>query len=424
MKAFFWTVLMVACAAARAQDFEIFVSDAGNFNQPPWQIIRYDADGGNGRVFTTEQLAWPQDVRILESQGVALVSNLNSNRINRHDLETGEFIDVFANDVSGPTRMRVGPDGLLYVLQWTGSGTVRRYQLDGTPLGDFTQTRVTQAIGIDWDTDGNLYVASFNGATVRRFDTDGNDLGVFINSDLQGPTNLHFMDDGTLLVLDWSGGAIRQFNDVGQFLGNFATGLVQPEGIAVLPNGNLLVGNGGPGTVRQYEPDGTLVEDTVAADSGLLQPNGITVRPLTDPFPISATLNDAWFNASTPGQGFLISVFPTAEQVFVAWFTFDAEVAKGQPTIGGAGQRWFTAQGPFSGNIADLTIFATTGGLFNASEPAPATQSVGSMTIRFSGCNEATVVFSFDGMDLSGDIPIQRVSGDNLSACEAVQALR
>ena len=412
-----WFLLLLASALVQAQDYEFFVSDAGNFDQPPWQIVRFDASGANSRVFTAENLGWPQDVLVLEDQNIALISNLNTNRVNRHDLDTGAFINAFATDASGPTRMRIGPDGLLYILQWTGSGTVKRYQLDGTPLGDFTQTPISQSIGIDWDSSGNLYVASFNGATVRRFDPQGNDLGVFINTNLQGPTNLHFMDDGTLLVLDWSGGAVRRFDENGQFMENFATGLIQPEGIAVLPNGNLLIGNGGPGTVRQYQPDGTLVEDTVPSGSGLLQPNGVTVRTLGEPFPISASLNDAWFNADTPGQGFLISVFPTSQQMFVAWFTFDTAASKGGAVIGGSGQRWLTAQGGYNGDTADLTLFATTDGVFNSGEPVPSTLPAGAMQVRFAGCNEATVTFDVGG--LSGEAPIQRVSADNIPACEA-----
>ena len=35
---------------------EIFVSDAGNYNQPPWQILRVFADGSHQEIFTKENL--------------------------------------------------------------------------------------------------------------------------------------------------------------------------------------------------------------------------------------------------------------------------------------------------------------------------------------------------------------------------------
>ncbi len=70
--------------------------------------------------------------------------------------------------------MKIGADSLLYVLQWSGNGKVRRYELDGTFVDDFTSVGVTQSIGIDWDNDGNLYVSSYGGDNVRKFDTNGN----------------------------------------------------------------------------------------------------------------------------------------------------------------------------------------------------------------------------------------------------------
>lgn len=57
-----WLLAMAWVWPAAAQDFEIYVSDAGNFDNPPWQILRYEADGGNPQVFIDEMLAWPQDI--------------------------------------------------------------------------------------------------------------------------------------------------------------------------------------------------------------------------------------------------------------------------------------------------------------------------------------------------------------------------
>ena len=46
----------------------IYVSDAGNFNKPPWQILKYDENGQNSKVFISEDqgLDWPQDIVFLE----------------------------------------------------------------------------------------------------------------------------------------------------------------------------------------------------------------------------------------------------------------------------------------------------------------------------------------------------------------------
>ena len=43
--------LIFATPAFGQQAFEIYVSDAGNFQAPPWQILKFDANGENPEVF-------------------------------------------------------------------------------------------------------------------------------------------------------------------------------------------------------------------------------------------------------------------------------------------------------------------------------------------------------------------------------------
>lgn len=50
-----------------AQTGKIYVSDAGNFNFPPWQILKFDENGENGEVFISDHLAWPQDIFFLKA---------------------------------------------------------------------------------------------------------------------------------------------------------------------------------------------------------------------------------------------------------------------------------------------------------------------------------------------------------------------
>jgi len=255
---------------------EIYVSDAGNFDSGPWQILKFDENGKNAEVFIDDNLAWPQDILFFEEQEVVLISNLNSGRINRHDANTGEFIDTFASGISGPTRMKIGPDNLLYVLQWSGDGLVQRYELDGTFVDNFTSTGIAQSIGIDWDAEGNLYVSSFNGKTVRKFDQEGNNVSVFRG--LEGPTNVFVRGNGEIMVNDWRGGVIKRYNSEGQFIDDFITGLSQPEGIALL-NGNFLIGNGGTGAVKMYNSSGGFIEDFIPSGTAdLMTPNAVTVR--------------------------------------------------------------------------------------------------------------------------------------------------
>jgi len=274
-------LLLLLFSNVFCQNFEIYVSDAGNFSSPPWQILKFDENGTNPELFISTNLAWPQDIVFLEDQNVVLISNLNTNRIVKFKSTSGTFMGNFATGIGGPTRMKIGPDSLLYVLQWSGNGKVRRYQLDGTFVDEFTNVGVPQSIGIDWDANSNLYVSSYNGDYVRKFDPDGNDLGLFVNSDLLGPTNIWFDENGDLLVSDYNGTAVKRFDPDGNYLNDFLTGLSHSEGVAVFPNGNILIGNGATSSVKLFDGDGNYLEDFIPSSAGnLLIPNAVVIREI------------------------------------------------------------------------------------------------------------------------------------------------
>jgi len=141
-------------------------------------------------------------------------------------------------------------------------------------------------------------------------------------------------------------------------------------------------------------------------------------------FQINAGLNDAWYNPATAGQGILISVFPEIQQLFLAWFTFDIERPPEDVTamLGDPGHRWLTAQGPYDGNTANLTIFVTEGGVFDSAEPAASTDpdGDGTMNLEFADCTEGLVNYEITSLGISGEIPIQRIVQDNVPLCEAL----
>ncbi len=149
------------------QELDLYVIDVGPNRGAPWQVIKYDESGQNPEVFIGSDLSKPQDIIFLENDGVALVSNLSSNRITKHDATTGQLLGEFASGIGQPTRMKIGADNLLYVLQWAGNGRVLRYQLDGSFHDEFTSVGVANSIGLDWDSQGNLYVSVEPGARAQ-----------------------------------------------------------------------------------------------------------------------------------------------------------------------------------------------------------------------------------------------------------------
>ncbi len=264
-----------------AQEFDIYVSDAAQFNIGPWHIFKYDQNGQNGIKFISDHLAWPQDIVFLEHENTVLISNLNDGTIAKFNADNGEFIEYFATGIGGPTRMEIGSDSLLYVLQWQGSGRVKRYKLDGTFMDDLTTTGVSNSIGITWKS-GSLYISSFNGAFVKKFGGTGADLGNFISDNLTGPTNIWFGENGDFFALDWSDGQVKRFNSFGTFQEAIVSGVNQCEGVDFYPNGDFAIGIGSASSVNVYKPDGTFVKNLVPAGAaGLIRPNAVVFRPRT-----------------------------------------------------------------------------------------------------------------------------------------------
>ncbi len=420
------TALLWAVTAV-CQPHEVYVSDAPNFGLPPWQILKYDEDGRNPEVFITENLAWPHDLVFLDESDTVLVSNYNSGTIDRYDAASGRHLGVFTDFVIAPTRMALGPDGLLYVAQDGGNARVRRFRLDGAFVDDFTNLGISRPLGMAWDRFGNLYVSSYDGQQVRVFGRDGLDGGSFVSTNLTGPTNIWFDDGGNLLVADYDGGAVRQFDAAGKYLGDFIQGLSQTEGAGMLPDGDILLGDGGTDSVKRFSSLGVAKGDFIPSQSGgLTQPNAVVVRLLEPGFLINPGINDAWFNPATDGQGFLITVFPDIRQVFLAWFTYDLERPPEDVTaiLGEPGHRWLTAQGPYEGDTADLTVYVTQGGVFDSGEPPATTDPAGDGTIRlqFTDCENGLIDYRITSAGREGRIPIERITLDNVPLCETLNA--
>jgi hypothetical protein len=129
-------------------------------------------------------------------------------------------------------------------------------------------------------------------------------------------------------------------------------------------------------------------------------------------FTINAGYAGAWFNPDTSGQGQFIDVEPETQFMFISWFTF-TDAASDHPFE----QRWFTAQGNYSGNTADLVLFETLGGQFDDSQMVTTTP-VGKVTLRFSDCDHGQMAYSFDEEELQGQFPLIRVISGSGNVCE------
>ena len=123
-------------------------------------------------------------------------------------------------------------------------------------------------------------------------------------------------------------------------------------------------------------------------------------------------LTGSWFEPVTSGQGIELEIFPNlvapgTALIQGAWFTFDSA-----PVGGAERERWYTFNGNGSSGAASVSvaIFSNVGGNFNA---APMTQGVhvGSGTLAFADCSNATLTYTFsDGSGRNGSIPLTRLT--------------
>jgi Tol biopolymer transport system component len=142
-------------------------------------------------------------------------------------------------------------------------------------------------------------------------------------------------------------------------------------------------------------------------------------------FRINAGLNDAWYDPQTPGQGFQVTVLPLQKKIFVSWMTYDTDIhgQSASSPLGGHGQRWLTAFGPYEGRKAVLEVSSNMGGLFDSGEPAPNSYSYGPMTLEFTRCTNGTVSYDFPSIDRRRVIPMQRAALDNVPLCELLNEI-
>lgn len=144
----------------------------------------------------------------------------------------------------------------------------------------------------------------------------------------------------------------------------------------------------------------------------------ITVRAPTT-FAIAQGIAGTWVNPNNLGQGFLFDVDMTSSFMFVAWFTYDTP-ASNQQKLGVPTQRWLTMQGNFQGNVANLQVFQTSGGVFNQPTTTTTTQ-VGTATLTFTSCTQGSLNFVLTEPALTGTIPLSKALPAFGSGCQSTE---
>jgi sugar lactone lactonase YvrE len=272
----------------------------------------YVSDGETGRIWqiapngatkvVAENLNTPSAIAIAPD-GTLVVADTGSHTIKRIDAQTGRVTIIagvenksgFANGsgvdalFNAPVGVTVGHDGTIYVADTyndriraiDATGNVRTIAGGNEPgFADATsgaEARFDTPCGIAVETDGTLVVADTGNNRLRRVRLDGavttiagtgvrNDSdGAPLDASFNEPTGVVITDGGTIFVTDAGGSNVRVCNfgllplvttlagraDMGLLDGTLEHArLNRPSGIAVSPDGTLLIADTGNKLVR------------------------------------------------------------------------------------------------------------------------------------------------------------------------------
>jgi len=250
---------------------------------------------------------------------------------------------------------------------------------------------------VAWEAcDGNLYAHRVTGADATTYSVGGS------VSNLTG--------NGLVLQINSTDTLAIAANGPFTFAKKLANGSTYSVRVATQPTAQTCRVTNGNGTISNAD----VTNIAVSCVDGTLPP-----------FQMNAGLNDAWYDPSTSGQGFFITVFPDLGAVTLAWFTYDTELPPPGATanLGDPGHRWLTALGAIDGNQALMDIEMTSGGLFDTYTEITRTDppgSDGTLLLTFDDCNSGTVEYDIPSINQQGIVPIQRVANDNIAICEAL----
>ncbi len=130
--------------------------------------------------------------------------------------------------------------------------------------------------------------------------------------------------------------------------------------------------------------------------------------------PITSDLNGSWYWPANSGQGISMEVLDDGSRFWGYWYTYEAQGGK---------QRWFTMQGTIENNLATFDIITTDGGGFVESDP-PEVTLWGTGSAEFYGCLTGLFKFESTSENVSGEIPLTRLTASSGSCLPSNKQLK
>lgn len=198
------------------------------------------------------------------SDGTFVISNYNDGTLVKIDPASGR-IRPFVRGLKNPRGLAIGPDGNFYVAA-SAANKIMKITPEGA-ISDFAS--LGQPYDLAFDPSGNLFVTRPEASAIVKIGVGGV-VELFAQGVARGPQALRYDAGGTLWITN-SDNSLRKV-DTDNRASVVATGLVTPRGLAVLPNGDILVAERGANRIARISNG---VKSVFAA--GLGQPYGVAV---------------------------------------------------------------------------------------------------------------------------------------------------
>ena len=319
-------------------------------------------------------------------------------------------------------------DGILYGLEWENGNGPAIFLYSFATDNCATGTRVGGATGHTnleslayCEADGFFYSVDFDFASphlgqLLRIDP-ATGVGTLIGNHMAVDVRIVGMvcdPEGQLWAVS-SGFATRnaellkvdRTTGVETLVGELNLGPSEVESLAIDPDKPGQLFAAGLALYEILKSTGTAIR----ISGGLNQAWAMAGVPVLSAFLINVGHAGAWFNLATAGQGQFIDVEPGSQFMFISWFAYTDALS-----VNPFEQRWFTAQGNYSGNTAELPLFETLGGKFDDPQGV-FTSQIGTVIIVFSDCENGQLTYSLDDEGLQGVFSMIRVIPGSGNIC-------
>ncbi len=180
------------------------------------------------------------------------------------------------SQLNGPTSLALGPDGRIYVVD-RGNGRVQVYAREGTHLGQLGRAgtgrgELAHPFGACVDAQGRVWVSDTLNHRLQRYDARGQWLDSPGEGVLQAPRGLALAPDGNLHVVEGGSAQVAVFSPEGTLLrryGGRAEGMFSPRSVVVVPDGSSYVTDVTAAALFVFGVDGRLRERLLLSHAGL-----------------------------------------------------------------------------------------------------------------------------------------------------------